>query len=111
MTRAPRLTTLLGNQRRLADALRALGPSTRADLAAATGLSRATISAALGDLAGIGLVVEPGGTTPAGPSGDRPASVVQLSPNAGVAVGIDIGRRHLNVAIADLAHTVLAERG
>jgi predicted NBD/HSP70 family sugar kinase len=110
MTSPPRLATLAGNQRRLADALRALGPSTRADLAAATGLSRATISTTLGDLAGAGLVIEPGGTTPAGPAGGRPASVVQLAPDAGVAVGIDIGRRHVNVAVADLAHTVLAER-
>jgi predicted NBD/HSP70 family sugar kinase len=36
---------------------------------------------------------------------------VQLAPSAGVAVGIDIGRRHLNVAVANLAHTVLAECG
>jgi predicted NBD/HSP70 family sugar kinase len=111
MTTATRLKTLAGNQRRLADALRTLGPSTRADLAAATGLSRATISTTLGDLAQLGLVIEPGGTTPAGPTGGRPASVVQLSPAAGVAIGIDIGRRHLNVAISDLAHTVLTERG
>jgi predicted NBD/HSP70 family sugar kinase len=111
MTTVPRLETLGGNQRKLADALRALGPSTRADLAAATGLSRATVSTTLGDLAELGLVIEPGGTTPAGPSGGRPASVVQLSPSAGVAVGVDIGRRHLNVAVSDLAHNVLAEDG
>jgi predicted NBD/HSP70 family sugar kinase len=111
MTTVPRLTNLVGNQRRLTEALRVLGPSTRADLAAATGLSRATISATLGDLTDAQLVVEPGGTTPAGPTGGRPASVVQLSSAAGVAVGVDIGRRHLNVAVADLAHTVLAERG
>ncbi|HEY3014865.1 MAG TPA: ROK family transcriptional regulator [Nocardioides sp.] len=111
MTTAPRLITLVGNQRRLTEVLRALGPSTRADLAGATGLSRATISATLGDLADIGLIIEPGGTTPAGPAGGRPASVVQLSSAAGVAVGVDIGRRHLNVAVADLAHSVLAENG
>ncbi|MDQ1647927.1 MAG: hypothetical protein QOJ50_4111 [Cryptosporangiaceae bacterium] len=108
---AHRLRTLAGNQRRLAAALRALGPSTRADLAAATGLSRATVSATLGELAGTGLVVEPGATAPAGPSGGRPASVVQLSPSAGIAAGVDIGRRHVHVAVSDLAHTVLAERG
>ncbi|MCW2503615.1 MAG: Sugar kinase of the family, may containing an N-terminal domain [Actinomycetia bacterium] len=111
MTTVPKLETLTGNQRRLADALRALGPATRADLAAATGLSRATVSTTLGDLTELGLVVEPGGTTPAGPTGGRPASVVQLSPAAGVAIGVDIGRRHLMVAVADLAHTVLAEDG
>ena len=111
MTSVPRLSSLVGNQRRLTEALRVLGPSTRADLAAATGLSRATISATLGDLAEANLVIEPGGTTPAGPTGGRPASVVQLAREAGVAVGVDIGRRHLKVAVSDLAHQVLAEDG
>lgn len=111
MTTVPRLINLAGNQRRLTEALRVLGPSTRADLAAATGLSRATISATLGDLIDATLVIEPGGTTPAGPTGGRPASVVQLARAAGVAVGVDIGRRHLKVAVADLAHSVLGESG
>jgi predicted NBD/HSP70 family sugar kinase len=105
------VTGLGGNQRRLADALRAMGPSTRADLASATGLSRATVSTTLSDLADLGLVVEPGGTAPAGPAGGRPAAVVQLAPGAGVVAGVDVGRRHVNVAVADLAHTVIAERG
>ena len=105
------VTELGGNQRRLADALRAMGPSTRADLAAATGLSRATVSTTLGDLADLGLVIEPGGTAPAGPAGGRPAAVVQLARGAGVVAGVDVGRRHVNVAVADLAHTVIAERG
>jgi predicted NBD/HSP70 family sugar kinase len=105
------VTGLGGNQRRLADALRAMGPSTRADLSAATGLSRATVSTTLSDLADLGLVVEPGGTAPAGPTGGRPAAVVQLAPGAGVVAGVDVGRRHVNVAVANLAHTVIAERG
>jgi predicted NBD/HSP70 family sugar kinase len=36
--------------------------------------------------------------------------MIQLARAAGIAVGVDIGRRHLSVAVADLAHTVLAER-
>jgi predicted NBD/HSP70 family sugar kinase len=40
----------------------------------------------------------------------RPATVVRLDHSAGAAVSIDIGARHLAVAVGDLAHRVLAER-
>src|SRR5437899_1464534 len=96
------LSRLTGNQARIAHTLRVLGPSTRAELISATGLSRATVSAVVGELTGSGLVIEPGGTAPAGPSGGRPAAVVQLDRSAGVVIGVDVGRSHLRVAIADL---------
>jgi predicted NBD/HSP70 family sugar kinase len=35
---------------------------------------------------------------------------VALHRGAGVALGIDVGRRHVRVALADFSHTVLAER-
>src|SRR3954469_23950948 len=93
---------LRGNERRIADALRLLGPATRADLGAATGLSRATISSGLSALLDAGLVVETGEAAPAGPAGGQPQGVVRLGPRAGLAVGIDIGRTHIRVAVADL---------
>ncbi|GAA1717513.1 ROK family transcriptional regulator [Fodinicola feengrottensis] len=103
------LTRLTGNQARIAQTLRVLGPSTRAELINATGLSRATVSAVVGELTASGLVIEPGGTAPAGPSGGRPAAVVQLDRSAGLVVGVDVGRSHLRIAVADLAHTIVAE--
>ena len=98
------------NEQRLTDALRLLGPATRAELGAATRLSRATVSSGVSALLQAGLVMETGEAAPAGPAGGRPPSVVRLGPRAGLAVGVDVGRTHLRVAVADLGHQVLAEQ-
>lgn len=98
-----------GNARRVLDTLRRRGPATRADLAQATGLSRATVSVALTRLAREGLLAETGASASAGPAGGRPPAIVRLGPRAGLAVGVDVGRRHLRIAVADLGHEVLAE--
>ena len=87
------------NRERLVDLLRAQGPMTQAELARASGLSPATVSSIAGELRGDGWI-EPGGGRR-----DRLA----LSRSAGVAVGVDFGHSHVRVAVADLAHTVLAE--
>jgi predicted NBD/HSP70 family sugar kinase len=42
-------------------------------------------------------------------SGDGGRRMLALDAGAGVAIGIDFGKTHLRVAVADLAHTVLAE--
>lgn len=97
---------LQGTPRRIVDVLWRGGPATRADVAAATGLSRASVSSALAGLIDSGLVVETGEAAPTRPSGGRPATVVRLGPRAGLAVGVDIGRRHIRVAVADLGHEV-----
>src|SRR5262245_39406217 len=73
---------LRGNERRIADALRRLGPATRAEVGAATRLSRATVSAGLSALLDAGLVVETGAAVPAGPAGGRPPGLVRLAPAA-----------------------------
>ena len=107
---------LAGNARRVAETLRAYGPRTRAELVTLTGLSRPTVSTALIELSTAGLVAEQLGAPPRpGPArpasvGGRPASVVRLTRAAGLAVGIDIGRRHIRVAVADVGHQVLGER-
>ncbi|HEY9388823.1 MAG TPA: ROK family transcriptional regulator [Mycobacteriales bacterium] len=97
------------NARRLLDTLRRHGRATRADLVEATGMSRATVSVALARLTREGLVIEVAESAGTGPSGGRPPLVVRLGPRAGLAVGVDVGRRHLRVAVADLGHEVLAE--
>jgi predicted NBD/HSP70 family sugar kinase len=107
---APPLWTdvISGPTRRVADVLRAHGPRTRSELITLTGLSRPTVSASLTDLASAGLIVEETGV-PTKPIGGRPASVIRLARPAGLAVGLDIGRRHIRVAIADLGHAVLTD--
>jgi predicted NBD/HSP70 family sugar kinase len=87
------------NRERLLALLRADGPMTQADLARASGLSPATVSSIAGELRSAGWVVGGRGR------GDRLA----LSRTAGVAVGVDFGHSHVRIAIADLAHTVIAE--
>lgn len=96
------------NTRRVAEVLRTHGPRTRAELTVLTGLSRPTVATGLTELASAGLVEEELKPS-AGPTGGRPASVVRLSRAAGLAVGLDIGRRHVRVAVADLGHTVIDE--
>jgi predicted NBD/HSP70 family sugar kinase len=98
------------NRRHVIETLRTSGSMTRSALARATGLSRTTISTLLGELIEQGIVTEAseGGGERRGAG--RPATLVQLDHSAGVAVSIDVGARHLAVAIGDLAHRVLAER-
>ena len=74
---------------------------TQADLARASGLSPATVSSIARELRDDGWLVED--------EGDGAAAALALDRSAGVAVGIDFGHSHVRVAIADLAHTVLAE--
>src|SRR3954471_9768964 len=98
------------NRRRVIETLRTTGSMTRSALARATGLSRTTISTLLGELIEQGIVTEASDGGGARRGAGRPATVVQLDHSAGAAVSIDVGARHLAVAIGDLAHRVLAER-
>lgn len=96
------------NQDRLLQALRLGGGATRAELAKATGLSRATVAAAVSRLLAVGLVRElppaAGRMTPG-----RPASTLCIAAPPGVVVGLDFGHSHLRAAVADLTGRVLAE--
>ena len=105
--RTPLPTTGAAGQ--VAALLRGAGPITRADVAARLGLSRATVSAAIAPLVSDGLVEDRDEPAPATARG-RPPGLVALTRRAGVAVGVDLGRRHVRVAVADLGHTVLSER-
>lgn len=99
------------NRSRVIDALRELGVASRADVARHTGLSRTTISGLVAEMREEGLVVDrPDANGEAQASGaGRPATPIGLSPRAGAALGIDFGKRHLAVVIADLSHSLLAE--
>ncbi|GAA5037635.1 ROK family protein [Streptomyces siamensis] len=93
------------NERLLLDRLRTGGAASRAQLARETGLSKPTVSSALAALAGAGLVHEVGTHTP---ERGRVAVLYAPDPSAGHALGIDIGRGWLRVAVADLDGTVIA---
>jgi len=92
------------NQERLVEYLLANGPSTQAELARGTGLSTATVSNIVRDMAAKGVVA----TSPVTSSGRR-ALLVQLTDTGDVAVGVDFGRRHVRIVLATLGYDVLAE--
>jgi predicted NBD/HSP70 family sugar kinase len=99
------------NRARVLDALRELGVGSRAAIARHTGLSRSTVSSIVGELQETGLVVDrdDGNESEERRRGGRPPTLIALDRSAGVAVGIDFGKRHLAVAASDLSHTILAE--
>ena len=80
---------------------------TRQRLVTETGLSRATVSGALGPLAAEGRIRE----TAHGPGGGRgrPSMLVGINESRAELVGIEIGRAHLAIAVADGADTVIAQ--
>ncbi|SEG86440.1 Sugar kinase of the NBD/HSP70 family, may contain an N-terminal HTH domain [Actinacidiphila yanglinensis] len=92
------------NERLLLERLRA-APASRAQLARATGLSKPTVSSALAALETAGLVREAGHHIP---ERGRAAVLYSPDPSAGYALGIDIGRTWLRVALADLDGVVVA---
>jgi glucokinase-like ROK family protein len=97
------------NRSRVVDALRQRGPISQADIARATGLSRTTVSSLVAGLRKSGLVVERD-VRPADSRGGRPAVQLALNDSSGAVVGVDFGHSHVQVAVADLSHTVRAER-
>ncbi len=94
------------NRHRLLQAVRRTGPISRADLAKATRLSPPTVSALVEDLVSeVGLLQEVGvGTS----RGGRPPILLQFNAEFGFLAGVDIGSRHLRVALTDLQGRVLA---
>jgi predicted NBD/HSP70 family sugar kinase len=97
------------NRRRVLDVLRLRGRTSQADIARATGLSRTTIHTLVGELKEEGMVLEVDGR-PAGAGSGRPAVQLVLQKTSRAVLGIDFGHSHVQVAVADLAHNVLAER-
>jgi predicted NBD/HSP70 family sugar kinase len=89
------------NRDRILRLLRTRGAMTQAELARASGLSPATVSS-------IARELRDGGWLKGGEAGGRGTALV-LDGAAGIALGIDFDHDHLRVAVADLAHTILAE--
>ncbi len=97
------------NRLRLLEVLREAGVADRAELTRLTGLSRATVSALVADFIARGAIAEETDAVGTGAPG-RPSTRLRLDPRAGAVLGVDFGHRHVRVAVADLAATVLAER-
>jgi predicted NBD/HSP70 family sugar kinase len=91
---------------RLLGELVSRGPATRAELARTTGLAPSTVTSLVAALLREGVVRPADSPGPAGVG--RPGQRICLGRRAGVVVGVDLGRRHLKVAVADLSHELLA---
>ena len=96
------------NRHDILELLRASGPLSRAALARELGLSPTTASSIVSDLVTGGFAEE--SQAPARGGRGRPGRLVRLATPPGVIVGADIGRRHLQVALARRDGGVLAER-
>jgi predicted NBD/HSP70 family sugar kinase len=95
------------NERTVLDCVRRQGPISRAQLARETALSKPTVSQALAGLQQAGLVREAGRSR----GGKGPTAILyQLNPRAGWVVGIDVGRKWLRAAIADVTGEFVARR-
>lgn len=98
------------NLRAITALLASGGPQSRADLARGSGLSRTTVSSLVSELLDTGMVVETEdrGTPYKGGSG-RPPLLVALAVRPGGVAGVDIGHRHVRVAVSDRSAKILAE--
>lgn len=95
----------LRNQHRLTEHLLRGGPATQAELSRLTGLSAATVSNIVKSMQHEGLVT----LTPTTSSGRRAHSVCYVG-DSSIAAGIDFGRSHVRVVLANRSYQVVAER-
>ncbi|WP_329497998.1 ROK family protein [Kitasatospora herbaricolor] len=77
------------------------GPRSRAEVAAATGLTRAAVSSLAEELLTAGLLTEAGPAMPSGKVG-RPGTALGLAPDGPGGLGAEIGVQHLAACVVDL---------
>ena len=85
-------------------ALAAHGPSSRAEVAERTGLTRAAVGNLINELAAAGLTTDLG-LAPSGRVG-RPGTALALSDHGPAGLGLEIGVEHLGACVLDLHGTV-----
>ncbi|MCF4141020.1 ROK family protein [Streptomyces sp. Tue 6430] len=83
----------------------ARSPTSRQELAAATGLSLATVATLVGELLDLRMITEVGFEDSAG---GRPRGLVAVDAAGGALIGVDIAETYVHVELFDLALNVLA---
>jgi biotin operon repressor len=81
-------------------------PCSRPELSAATGLSPASVSNVVRDLIDDGIVVEAGSVDS---DGGRPRTLLELNPDHGYVIGVDVGETRVRVELFDLTLTERAK--
>jgi predicted NBD/HSP70 family sugar kinase len=89
------------NRRLVLDALRRHGPLSRSQVAAATGLSNATLTAIAAELVGDGILVELAESTPGAKSRGRPAIRLAHNRDAGFVLLIEIDVNRCRMSLID----------
>jgi predicted NBD/HSP70 family sugar kinase len=89
----------------LLELIRRQGGATRAQLQAVTGMSRTTLTERLDRLAGAGLIRQ-GGVS--GPTGGRPATIIEFDERDKVVLTMDLCHTHARVAAVSLMGQLLA---
>jgi len=87
------------------DCLRTRGPLSRAGLSAAIGLNRSTVSSLVKDLLDENLVHEIG--LQSSDRSGRPGMLLELNPDGGCAVGVEIGVDFISIVLTDFVARVL----
>ncbi|MFF0447702.1 ROK family transcriptional regulator [Streptomyces sp. NPDC004609] len=93
------------NQRSVIDAIQHHGVLSRSQVSRVVGLSKPTVSQVFTDLVSAGLIREAGSTQ--GNQGPK-AVLYEVNNEAAWVVGIDVGRRWVRAALADLSGTIVA---
>ena len=81
------------------------GALSRQEIGAATGVSLATVSNVIGELLDQGVLIEVGSEDS---NGGRPRGLVQVNPEFGFVIGVDIGETAVLVELFDLGMRVRA---
>ena len=81
-------------------------PRSRLELSEATGLSSASVSNVVRDLITEGIVVEAGSIES---DGGRPRALLQVNPDYGYVIGVDVGETRVRVELFDLTLTERAK--
>ncbi|MEU1801695.1 ROK family transcriptional regulator [Streptomyces sp. NPDC019937] len=80
-------------------------PVSRQEVAAATGLSLATVANLVGELLELGMLIEVGYEDS---DGGRPRGLVAVNSSGGALIGVDVAETYIHVELFDLGLTVLA---
>ncbi|MCS7283626.1 MAG: ROK family transcriptional regulator [Anaerolineae bacterium] len=112
MTRAPttadQVLVRKLNTSLIMECLRTSGPLSRAGLSSTTGLNRSTVSSIIHDLLEKNLVREIG-FQPSARTG-RPGILLELNPDGGCAIGVEIGVDFISAVLTDFVARVLWRR-
>lgn len=96
------------NEVKILNLLRHDGPISRSEMAKRTSISKVTISEIVKRLSKEGFTKKAGKGDSTSKGGKRP-TLIKLNPNKGYVVGIEIKRRQVNIAIANIESKIIDE--